>query len=255
MARLANDKAAAKDTAMSAKFWKGKTAQAIGKPELADAADEDVLAAHDKHMALCNEMDDADAPDVMTTDNEKKNEAAVALANERKELATELLDVAVTEGRIKAEDKPTWETEFTADFTATKAKLANVKTPSEDPAVILANERKERTAELIGAAIVAGRIKPADKPTWETEFTADFTATKAKLANVKAPVIKTEAKTKGIGERSGAALQNEQGRRDKVQQLVNEKEKAGLSYDAAFAAVQREHPEIFEAMEKPEAKK
>jgi hypothetical protein len=194
-------------------------------------------------------------PESAVTENEKKEAATLALANERKERATELLDEAVTAGRVKAEDKPTWEADFASDFTGTKAKLANVKAPAEDPAIILINERKEIATELIGAALGAGRIKTADKPKWETDFASDFKATKAKLANVADPAIKVTPKTKDLGGKSGAILANENERREKVQELVSEKELKGMSYDAAFSAVQRENPALFEAMKTPEAKK
>jgi hypothetical protein len=232
-------------TTRSADHWKRKTAMAIGKPELATAPDEELEKAHDEHMtAMSNEMDTTDA-------------AAAEMSNERKTEMGSLLGNAVTEGRLKAEDRAGWEKKFATDFDGSKTALAALKKPEpEDPAAVaIANERKERMGDLLANAIETGRIKPADRKTWEGDFEKDFAGTKTKLANTKAgSAIKTTSTTRGLGDRS-AAIADEKSRADQVQTLVNEKQAKGMTYDAAFDAVRREKPALFEAMQQPEAKK
>jgi len=203
---FANDGPAPTVTTRSAQHWKRKTAMAIGRPDLAEAPDEDLEAAHDAHLQLINDMDDEDAPPG----------------------PAEVID--------------------------------NKKLRADAAVQALANERRERAQELIAGALVSGRIKPADKAQWETDFLSDFTGTKARLANAKSAVLKVQPRTANLGQRETGAddvLAHEKGRSLKVQALVNEKMAghSGLTYHAAFTLVQSENPALFEAMQKPGAKK
>jgi hypothetical protein len=233
---FANEKA---KTSMSADFWKGKHAQLLGKPELADGSDEDQLKAHDEHMKLANDMEDSeDLPAEM--ENEKKTEMGSLLAN------------AITDGRIKAEDKTSWETKFANDFDATKAALSKVKKSEVVPAANEAEEklRKENVDLQLANAVTSGRITSAQRKEWEGKFANDYDGTKTALAALK-PVVKTAPTTTGLRQREVQTFENEKKRREKVIDLVNEKMTKTFGkyradkYDQVFASVQADHPELF----------
>lgn len=61
--------AAPSETNLSAKFWKGKAAQAIGKPDMANSPDEDLIKAHHNHMEMCNDMEASLGNSPEVTDN------------------------------------------------------------------------------------------------------------------------------------------------------------------------------------------
>lgn len=232
---FANEAAA---TSLSADTWKRKTAMAIGKPELANASDDDLMKAHDAHMvALQNEMDDDDSSDLP---NEQKTEMGTLLAN------------ALSEGRILAADKAGWETKFANDFDGTKTELAKVVKPTVVPAP---NEkevklRNELVMLHLDNAVTSGRIKAADRPGWQTKFANDYDGTKTAIETLK-PTIKTDPKTKGLRQREVVSLQNETERRAKVGGLVNEKMTKVYGkfrqdkYDEIFNLVRSENPDLF----------
>lgn len=132
--------------------WKAMHAEAIGLGAgKTDMPDDEQVAAHHKHMALVNSMDDEGDDFPAAMDNAKKDEA------------TALLNTAVTEGRIAAEDCPAWCGKFGADFDAAKTELAAVKKPEPENEE-LANAKKQATAMrkeatdlLLGNAITSGK--------------------------------------------------------------------------------------------------
>ena len=67
-------------------------------------------------------------------------------------------------------------------------------------------------------------------------------------------MVKTKSITIDRGNRK-IELANAADRREMLAELVNEEMKGGVSYDIAFAKVQKQFPQIFEAMEQPETHK
>lgn len=128
--------------------------------------------------------------------------------------------------------------------TATRGKVTEAETK-------FANERKARRTLLLDNAIEHGRITGAQRPEWETKLANDATfETEAANLSRLAPAIKTTPITGNLGNRK-AELANVQERSVKVRELVQAKEASGLSYDAAFAAVQRENSALFSQMQQP----
>jgi hypothetical protein len=135
---LANEKAAGKP----ADYWKRKTAMAIGKPELADASDDDLEKAHDAHMAamsMANDEEDATTTPAPALANERRaqqkdetGQEPLRLANEKiaaaqKKSADLLIANAMTEGRILAATKADWEGRFANDFEEAEEALKGEK--------------------------------------------------------------------------------------------------------------------------------
>ncbi len=111
-------------------------------------------------------------------------------------------------------------------------------------------------AELRGLQ-AAGKLVPADAGARRTELLAceNEEALKARLdaMHAAAPAMKTEARTRGLGERSAAANE-ERTRRAAVNEAVAARMKeGGLTYGQAFSAVKRDpkFKPIFDAMRKP----
>ena len=104
-------------------------------------------------------------------------------------------------------------------------------------------------AWLLENAIQAGRITPAEKPSWSASLRENFEAKAAELLQLT-PSVHREALTRDLAARN-PNLANEAARRDKVQQLVREKMRGGFTYEQAWLMVKREHAEIFNQMVSP----
>lgn len=111
-------------------------------------------------------------------------------------------------------------------------------------------------AELRGLQ-ATGRLAPADAAARRAELLAceNEEALKARLDTLHAakPAMKTEARTRGLGERAAAANE-ERTRRAAVNEAVAARMKeGGLTYGQAFSAVKRDpkYKSIFDAMRKP----
>lgn len=111
-------------------------------------------------------------------------------------------------------------------------------------------------AELRGLQ-AAGKLAPADAAGRRAELLAceNEASLTAKIDEMHAakPAMKTEARTRGLGERSAAANE-ERTRRAAVNEAVQTRMKEmGIGYEQAFAAVKRDpkHRAIFDAMRKP----
>lgn len=171
----------------------------------ADATDEQVLAAVDLANEAKSRADQADADKVAA--EAAKSTAETALANEVS---------ARSELEIKASS-------VIKDF---------------------ANERKARIELILDGAIRDGKITAADRERWQGELTASFDAKVVELANAK-PVIKTEARTKHLGQRKESSAAS-----DKVVELVNERmSKTNEEWTVAWAVVKRENPALFVQMQ------
>jgi phage I-like protein len=114
----------------------------------------------------------------------------------------------------------------------------------------LANERLFHSGALLDEALEKGRITAAQRREWDERFAADFANSAAALAEMT-PAIKTLALTAHhSGRRTEVA--SSVGRRSTLDALVKAEMGAnGGDYDAAFAAVQRANPALFDAMAKP----
>lgn len=111
-------------------------------------------------------------------------------------------------------------------------------------------------AELAGLQ-AAGKLTPADAGARRTELLAcaNEEALKGRLAELHAakPAMKTEAKTRGLAERS-AAVNEERTRQAAINEEVERRMKdTGRPYAACFAAVKRDpkFKPLFDAMTKP----
>ena len=106
------------------------------------------------------------------------------------------------------------------------------------------DERTGRAALLVNAAIVEGRLMPAQRDNWLGDLVNadDFDHRAGMLAGLQKQV-KTESVVRDLGTRSASLRANQ----DKALELVNSKmaDNGALSYEAAFGLVRREHPELF----------
>ena len=130
--------------------------------------------------------------------------------------------------------------------------VATLATERDAARTEFANERDARIDLVLGNAIGEGRIPEADRDQWRRRLQADFANEAAALARLEpAQALPSKSRTAGLGVRDKADFANEAARRDKLNNLVAAKRSAGLSYDAAFAAVEKENPALFEAMARP----
>lgn len=119
---------------------------------------------------------------------------------------------------------------------AANAETAAAKKDEEEALTELANERRARIGLLLDAAIADRRISAIARPAWHKRLTDNIETGQLALANEKP--LKTEAKTAGMdasAQRAG----------DGVMALANEKMASGMDFNAAWAAVKRERPELF----------
>jgi hypothetical protein len=141
-------------------------------------------------------------------------------------------------------------TEMKTKLAAAEADKPAMENEKRTLEVRLANERMERAKLLVAGAVQAGRITIAEQPQWLTALgnEAEFDAKSAELAQLK-PKVNTVSQTTGLPERQ-LKMGNEAERRSSVMELVNLKMAQGFAYDAAWAAVKRENPALFDAMGK-----
>lgn len=104
-------------------------------------------------------------------------------------------------------------------------------------------ERNARSEFIVSGAIKGGRIVEANRSEWITALNeaTDFGAKAAELEKLT-PVINTKSQLGAIGSRKQEAST---ARINAINSAVEEKKKAGMSHDAAFAAVQKEQPALF----------
>jgi phage I-like protein len=171
--------------------------------------------------------------------------AAVDLANEAKQKA----DAAVADKAAAEAAKTQAETALANEVAAkTAAETAKAEADAAKAAVetALANERSERVTLLLDGAIRDGKITAADRERWQGELTASFDTKVVELANAK-PVIKTDSRTKNLGQRKEVSAAS-----DKVVELCNERmAKNNEDWTTAWAAVKRENPALFVQMQEP----
>lgn len=119
---------------------------------------------------------------------------------------------------------------------AANAEAAAAKDEKEELKTALANERQARADILLDQAIAERKIGVAARPAWAKRLAEDPKAGALALANEK--TLKTESATSGLKPGGSAATS--------PIALANEKVRQGLTFDAAWAAVKTERPDLFQ---------
>jgi hypothetical protein len=178
--------------------------------------------------------------------------AGIQLANTADDAATEAaldqLTPKVEQSIAFANELPTVKSTVTAKDT----EIANLKTERDNFQTSFANERKSRIAHLLDGAMADGRITAAQRKTWEGRLAveANFANESEALTKLE-KTVKTQSVTITRGERK-IELANASDRREMVAELVNEEMAAAkISYDKAYARIQKKFPQLFEAMRQP----
>lgn len=109
----------------------------------------------------------------------------------------------------------------------------------------LANEQAGRVGDLLDFAVETGRITVAEREAWKPRLVANFANERTSLLALKSKVNTGLA----AGERKEGAAEfgNAAARREAFLAAVAEKMKTGMNYDQAFAAVQKEKPDLLKA--------
>lgn len=169
----------------------------------------------------------------------------LALANEATEdqITAEITKLKTQSGQVPALEN---------ELAPLRQKVTSLENDNAQAVNRLKSLRATHAGVLIGTALATGKITPAEKPAWETAL-ANEAEFEAKAAEIQAlqPKLKTQSAVGELGQRKVELLANESDRRARVQELVGEKFAKGLRYDAAFAVVMRENPELFKQMKQP----
>ncbi len=142
-------------------------------------------------------------------------------ANDRAALDTAQTDLATVRGQLTTEQ---------GNVTALRTELAN--------------ERQQRATLLIDAAIREGRVTEAQRAGYVTQFANDFAAATAALSAAKPAASLPQSSRVGAAQMTGRTADLVT-RQQTAMQVINERVVRGESYDAAFAAVRKERPELF----------
>ncbi len=123
---------------------------------------------------------------------------------------------------------------------AAQAEAEAAKKKEEEAQQAFANERAARRDLLLDQALAAGNITPAMRPAWSKRLDEDFETGRLALANERA--VKTKSALGGINPETAAAGDPATRRAS----LVNERmKKTGASFDDAWLAEKKLHPELF----------
>lgn len=155
------------------------------------------------------------------------------IKSQKTALANEQSKVAVLEPKV---------TSLEADATKAKGERDTAQQA-------FANERKARRDALIDQAVKDGRVLEADRAAWQQKLDGDFANESLELSKAT-NAIKTQSSIGDIGGRK-VNLANAQDREATLRDAINSRMVKGMTYDAAWAAVKRECPALFEAMTKP----
>ena len=138
------------------------------------------------------------------------------------------------------------------ELSTAKNSITSLTQQVESGKTAFANERKLHIANLIGIALVTGKITAAEKPLFESRLAVETNfANEAQAIIALQPQLKTESATLNINGNS-VSIANAQERREVVEKLVKaEMASNGGDYGKAWSTVQRTHPALFEAMKKP----
>lgn len=123
---------------------------------------------------------------------------------------------------------------------AAQAEAEAAKKKEEAAQQAFANERAARRDLLLDQALAAGNITPAMRPAWSKRLDEDFETGRLALVNERA--VKTKSALGGINPETAAAGDPATRRAA----LVNERmKKTGDSFDDAWLAEKKLHPELF----------
>lgn len=162
-------------------------------------------------------------------------------------LASGLVKPGATEEEVKAavthlaNEFPGLKTEA-AKAADLQVKLTAAETKAGELTTNLANERLARAGMVVDVAITEGRLETGKKDDAIEMLAneADFEKASQAMLAVE-PKFKTKSKTGDLGGRSTEAADKGQ----QITALANEGVAKGLSWDAAYNAVQVSHPELF----------
>lgn len=198
-----------------------------------DPMKEKLIAALKKAGILAADFANDTADDAVLSKFEEALAQRATFANDKSALESSL-----TTERATLNSKDTAITALTGERDTARAEFAN--------------ERTARIDLVVEDRVKAGAITEAERALWANRLKADFANESTALLALKpGSALKTDSKTGNLGDRK-VEFANAQARMDRVQQLVAEKMKQpefANSYDAAFAAVEREQPELFRQMQ------
>lgn len=148
-------------------------------------------------------------------------------------------------------DKATLENELAAakGETAGKEKeLGEAKTALANSQAALKASREARAKLVVANAVRDGKIAEFQRSSAEAILAnaEDFEAEEQKIAAAPA-AVKTTPKTDGIEKGEKERAKNQQDAQAKFAAVVEEKQKAGMDYNAAWNAAKAEKPELFAA--------
>ncbi|MCX6994142.1 MAG: hypothetical protein NT011_13510 [Kiritimatiellaeota bacterium] len=188
-----------------------------------------------KLLGLANEATDEQILSAIAQKATADQAAAMALANEKTAHAYEktLCNAAQVA-------QTTAETTLANERTARTAKEAELQAE-------IGKQKKARIDMVLANAIAAGKITEAQKPQWAADLDKDLDGKITELSNAQ-PIVKTASTTGDLGGRNSETVS----RQDKILTLVNEKTAKGMDYDAAWAAVKKANPALFEEPKRKE---
>lgn len=135
-------------------------------------------------------------------------------------------------------------TDVLTDCVNAKSQITALTTERDGAKTALVSLQKSIATECVNSAVTRGAVLVEHKEQKITELinSADFSKA-IECCNALPKLMKTEeTKGKEAGSRTNKTIE----RRDKIEGLVNSAMKdLGLSYDAAFAKVRREQPDLF----------
>lgn len=148
-------------------------------------------------------------------------------------------------------DKATLENELSAakGETAEKEKeLGEAKTALANSRTELKASREARAKLVVANAVRDGKIAEFQRESAVAILAnaEDFEAEEKKIAEAPA-AVKTTPKTDGIEKGEKERAKNQQDAQTKFAAVVEEKQKAGMDYNAAWNAAKSEKPELFAA--------
>jgi hypothetical protein len=183
----------------------------------------------------------------------------VTIANDANEeqIASALasLEPKLTSAATLANEKATLSNEkqtLTGTITARDNTITQLTSERDTARTNFANERKSRIAGLLDGAVTDGRITAAERPQWETRLGNEATfANEAEALGKLEKKMKTASITLQMGERK-IDISNESQRQEVLGDLIAaEMKTAGVTYDQAYARVQKSSPALFAAMKQP----
>lgn len=155
------------------------------------------------------------------------------VVNERQQAATKLTE---SEGKVTS-------------LTQERDNLANEKrTAAEGHDTAIKAEKGKRAKLIARLGVTEGRLSAAQESTFANEIMADPDAGLTRLEGMQR-VWNNRTQVGNLGGRSSQTIANEAARRDKIQELVNERmAQHKETYDVAYNKVKTANPALFQEM-------